>query len=342
MGIRDAEERAGSSAQLSGLDCRVARVARKREFAFMIIDPMWLDGNSELDSDSNGALSSNLGAKESTGEQSLTEKSDVLEEMFPHIQRVFYRKAPLKQVTCQVRFPTILRIDTLPSEFQEKIRQQFPLLEQGTKLLGPQQLPVPIMQAIQLQMGVPSWRFLTEDRLSTISLSNSTLVLSTTSYTKWEDFMNKWRPVYGALVECYLPSYLTSVSLRYQDFINRQQLGLNGIPWSELIRNDLLGEAAIQIFEKYIEGLARVIRVRVPPHDDLVVLQHGIAARQPDVNTLGYTIDLDFGNTSKTEVNDAEFKLNRLHRNVGNAFRWCITDKLHKALDPVEFDDATN
>jgi len=53
--------------------------------------------------------------------------------LFPESERVIYEKAPLVQVICQLRFPQILRIESqLPVEFQERIRDAFPILEKTT------------------------------------------------------------------------------------------------------------------------------------------------------------------------------------------------------------------
>ena len=70
-------------------------------------------------------------------------------DLFPPAPRVFYRKAPLVQVTCQLRFQPILRITAPPADFQERIRRQFPLLERVPSVDLPIQLPPGVMDAIQ-------------------------------------------------------------------------------------------------------------------------------------------------------------------------------------------------
>lgn len=43
--------------------------------------------------------------------------------LFPPTQRVIYHKNPLVEVVCQLRFPTILKIDAeIPVAFQEAVR----------------------------------------------------------------------------------------------------------------------------------------------------------------------------------------------------------------------------
>ena len=46
---------------------------------------------------------------------------------FPKSKRVSYKKSPLQEVICQVRFPPILSIDVdVPALFQDTIRKDYP------------------------------------------------------------------------------------------------------------------------------------------------------------------------------------------------------------------------
>lgn len=54
---------------------------------------------------------------------------------FPEVKRVIYKKNPLHQVICQLRFPPILKVDAeIPSIFQEKIRGEFPNFKETTEV----------------------------------------------------------------------------------------------------------------------------------------------------------------------------------------------------------------
>lgn len=51
-------------------------------------------------------------------------------DLFPVAPRVVYDKSPLVEVVCQLRFPTVLRIEAeVPSAFQEAVRSRFPLFD---------------------------------------------------------------------------------------------------------------------------------------------------------------------------------------------------------------------
>ena len=261
-------------------------------------------------------------------------------DLFPPAPRVFYRKAPLVQVTCQVRFPALLKLEEgLPATFQERIRHGLPLMERpATPIPLPPQLPPEVAEAIRAQAGLAAWRFLTEDRKTTLGLAPDSLTLSTTAYHSWPTFLAQWRPAFSALVDIYAPSYFSRAGLRYQDLIVRENLGLELTPWSELIRKELLGEAAIPEIEQCVQDAFRLLRLRLPNDQGMMVIQHG-TGQQIGGNGLGYLIDLDFATSTKTEVNDAESALSDLHANVWRAFRWCITQRLHNALGPSESPD---
>jgi len=259
----------------------------------------------------------------------------VTEDIFPAAPRVFYRKAPLVQVTSQLRFPPILKIGRdAPVEFQEKVRSGLPLLERPMSFPLTPQLPPQIAEAMMAQTGIMGWRFSNEARDTIVALSQDALTLTTTKYHSWGEFVARLNPALLAFSEIYSPAFYGQVSLRYQDFIIRESVGLASVPWSRLLRPEILGEAANPNFEDRVEALSRVIKLRLPGNT-LLSLQHGLG-KKADTGESGYLIDLDFATTNKIEVNDVRAALTGLHQYVWRAFRWCISETLHDALEPAQ------
>jgi uncharacterized protein (TIGR04255 family) len=62
-------------------------------------------------------------------------------------------------------------------------------------------------------------------------------------------------------------------------------------------------------------------------------VRHGLARRQ-NLDELSYLIDADFFSEEPTEVGDALGKLDLFNRESGRLFRWCITEDLHRAMEP--------
>jgi len=197
------------------------------------------------------------------------------------------------------------------------------------------------MQAIMAQIGLPGWRFLTDDKKSTIALSTDTLILTTSDYVRWERFLDDLRPALSGLQTIYSPGYFSRVSLRYQDFIERENLGLDGVAWSKLLKPEVLGEAAVPEIEPYVQQATRLLSLKIPDDGGDIVLQHSLGRPAGNVQgPIGYIIDLDFATATKTEVGYVEDALNKLHSHVRDAFRWCISDRLHAALGPDPISDT--
>jgi uncharacterized protein (TIGR04255 family) len=74
---------------------------------------------------------------------------------FPKSQRVIYRRNPLEQVICQLKFPIILRIENeLPAEFQERIRDRYPILTEPQMLTSGPEFPEEVMKLVGSLMPV--------------------------------------------------------------------------------------------------------------------------------------------------------------------------------------------
>jgi uncharacterized protein (TIGR04255 family) len=262
----------------------------------------------------------------------------MVEELFPPSPRVIYTRAPLIEVICQLRFPPLLSIESKPPvDFQERIRDHFPLLEKASSL--PAGLPMEVAQVVQ-GTGRSNYQFLTEDRSTVVTLSSDSIALSTTRYTRWEDFRGQLRAPLAALREIYKPSFFSRIGLRYRNAIDRVQLGLRNIPWSELLRKEILGELAVPQFEASLEQVAnRTLRLRIPDGSGSVMMRHGLGTVQGR-SEISYVVDLDFFVERKAEVADAERTLDHFNGMAGCAFRWCITDTLRNALVPNELPAA--
>jgi uncharacterized protein (TIGR04255 family) len=257
--------------------------------------------------------------------------------LFPEFERVIYEKNPLAEVICQVRFPRILRIDTeLPTLFQDRVRPTYPHFDQSPVVeLGP--LPPELSRLAGLGkvlgVGQQKYEFASTDRTSRVSLTSQFLAFSTSVYRRWEDFKGQLVGPLNALIECYNPAFFTRIGLRYQDVIRRSCLGLNEVGWHDLLQDHVLGELAKPGFEKAALHVARDLLLQLDDLGDRVRVQHGFARTGEDPETC-YLIDGDFYFETQTERDDATTVLDRLNKESGRLFRWCIKDRLHAAMDP--------
>jgi uncharacterized protein (TIGR04255 family) len=253
-------------------------------------------------------------------------------QVFPEVERVVYRLAPLAEVICQVRFPSDLRIGAEPpATFQQRIRQVFPVLTRQHVVHG---LPDALAKAVEslIPPTGTTWQFATEDGAQLLQLTQETLTLVSRAYVRWEDFRAAYQAPLQALVDLYKPSFFTRIGLRYRDLIHRSKLGLEGVKWSDLLTPPVLGELMDETIEAIATEAHRNLVLSLPERGAKVHLQHGFAEIE-NTQERGYLIDCDFF-VGRSEVSDGVATLEYLHQHAFRYFRWCITDRLHAALEP--------
>lgn len=257
--------------------------------------------------------------------------------LFPDSARVIYRRAPLRTVICQLRFPPILRIEaTPPADFQDRIRAKFPLL-QKVNIAGLEQVPEEVAQALGLGQAKATYQFKTDDQAFTVSLDPGSLSLTTSKYTRWEEFRNLFEAPISALIDVYKPAFFNRIGLRYTNVILRSEANLVDQPWTAILSPQIAGELNVRNWERCVRDIKRVTRL-IDPDGDGVLFQQGFS-RVNKGSEEGYLLDFDLYRDGRTNIADALARLDAYHRRAGRAFRWCISDLLHRALEPTELGD---
>ncbi len=256
----------------------------------------------------------------------------------PKTERVIYGKNPLKEVICQLRFPVILRIGVEdPVSFQEQIRQFFPIFSEKPVVRHPanQQLPEQVTKLFGELPGFPTGRefkFGTRDGIWETTLTREFLALTTSRYVRWEEFRSKLEISLTALLEEYSPSFFSRIGLRYRNLICPAELGLNGQHFSSLLRKEIVGELDSDLRDD-LEHVAHTIVIRLT-NGGTARIRHGLQT-ESDADKDCYVIDADYYSERKTETKDAIQGLDSFNNVSGSFFRWCVDEKLHRALGPV-------
>lgn len=261
--------------------------------------------------------------------------------LFPEIQRVIYKKNPLDQVICQVRFPSILKIDAeIPADFQDRIRGEFPNFSEKSelKLEVPragkgQEVPLELLRGAQQSLSTKNYEFISEDNLWRINLTRTFLALTSNKYERWEDFKGKLLAPLNALIEIYAPIHFSRIGLRYIDVIKRSGLGLIDSSWGDLIQPYILGILDSPTVSKHVQSFENRYEISLSEHKDLVTLSTKFVVHVGDGETC-YMIDADFSNAGKVPVEGAIEKLDYFNKHASRLLRWCITDRLHQAMEP--------
>lgn len=257
---------------------------------------------------------------------------------FKKAPRVIYNKSPLNEVVCQLRFRPILKIDTTPpSEFQEMIGDVFPVLTgENQQFFTPSELVSNPIQGQEGQ-GVPggkrNYKFSSEDGVWVVNLTSSFIALTCTKYDRWENFREKCSFVFEAFYAIYKPANFTRIGLRYINVIRRSILGLENEKWSGLIMPYISGIAGTEIEPERIIGSFSSTEVIFIEAHCIVRINSGLADITPE-NEKAFIIDCDYFVEGKWELNAIFNKLDTFNRTGRDLFRWCITEKLHQAMEP--------
>lgn len=257
----------------------------------------------------------------------------------PESPRVIYAKNPLVEVICQLRFPPILAIPAQePVAFQDKVRGAgYPLYNTDEAVA---EVPAPVSELaaklrIEVHQEKPTHRFIAEDSSRLIALATDFVAVTERRYQEWKDFREQIQLAEGALEEFYRPAFYSRIGLRYQNRIDRSSLGLHDQPWNALVNPGLVGvlaDAAVSDEVKGIQG--NVLMPITEVEGGLLQVRHGLI--KPPDQAPAYGIDADFYVEERRALQDVSGILDRFNRLAGHLFRWAITDRLHKALEPTE------
>lgn len=260
--------------------------------------------------------------------------------LFPEVKRVIYKKNPLDRVICQLRFPPILRIDAEPPvEFQDHVRKEFPYYSQKNELaMGipsrvREQIPHELLSEVLRTADTKNHEFSSEDRQWKINLTRTFIALSTDRYEVWEDFKKKLEIPLTALINVYSPAHFSRIGLRYRNVIQQSKLGLDNVSWTELLQPQLLGVLANSEIGKSVRNLESVYEISLPDGESAVRLSTQLT-RDRNRGEVCYVIDSDFFKARKTPTDDVIGKLNDFNKHASRLFQWCITERLHKSMEP--------
>ncbi len=260
---------------------------------------------------------------------------------FPEADRYLYDSNPLVEVVCQMKFSRLLRIEQDPAAFQERVLEEYPQLSETSQLAA--KLPPPDGQ-VRVDLGAllatmqasrrRAYDFTSTDGAWKVGLSDEFVALSTTRYTRWEEFRARLERILTALSDAYKINTFTRVGLRYKDVVCRSKLGLRDEAWTALLRAHLLGELVDPALEKDALHAARELILTLDFDDARVRLVHGFVLMQETEDEISYLIDADFYRETPTERKDARAILDRFNREAGRLFQWSIQKRLHEAMGP--------
>lgn len=253
-------------------------------------------------------------------------------------KRVIYGKNPLVEVILQVKFPTILSINSNePAAFQDAIRQEYPIYQLAIE--NQQAISVPVggtaffPQIIQQQQQ-KNHQFISADGEYKVNLTSGYISLSTLNYSRWEVMLSHFENPFKKFLELYYPPFLERVGLRYIDAFSREELGLNDKEWRDLIQPAWLG-AIPTVEEKRVFSGGIDIEYLLDNDVSRVKVHAGLGNINGKPEQV-YIIDSDFIHIDNVKTGDFFRIVEYLHDNSGRFIRSTITETLHLAMIPGE------
>ncbi len=261
--------------------------------------------------------------------------------MFSDKERCQYRCNQLADVICQLRFPEILTINANPpAVFQEEIRGDFPRYSARPEASAPRLTGAPGNLQVENKPATINYQFASADGCWRINLTSSFISLACNRYTNWETFAKKLDAPLAAFIKIYKPAYFERIGLRYLNFFSRQELNLEGTPFSELFQPCYLGVLAEEdLFEQSASrsSVDAEISIKGGCHAKIHA-GPGIVKRNGQTDKeVKFIFDQDLYMTGNVPVNYSAGALQTLHAQAYPIFRGAITDLLHNALEPDAF-----
>lgn len=252
-------------------------------------------------------------------------------------KRVIYERNPIIEVILQIKFPTILSINAKePVEFQDAVRQEFPIYQLAIEneqeivlsVSANEALPPSIVQKQQHK----NHNFISEDGKYKINLTSGFISLSTIDYTCWENMLKRFKIPFNKLLEIYRPTFFERIGLRYIDAFSRNKLDIANKKWSDLIQLTWLGAMATVGEQRIISNWTDV-EYFLENGISRAKIHAGLGNLSNDPEQM-FIIDSDFVHDKNVKPEEFADIVNYLHDNAGHFIRTSITDTLHQAMIP--------
>lgn len=263
--------------------------------------------------------------------------------LFSNQPRCHYNRAPVHEVICQLRFPTILSINqTEPADFQEAIRAEFPQYARRQEVAAPRISglggPTP---KVEQQPPVTNYNFLSADGQWKLNLTQGFIALSTLHYSGWETFARQLDKPLATFIKLYQPAYFERVGLRYVNIFSRVKLGLEGVGWPELLspaytgpmgEDDVQEDHFLNCACDFTLKLDSSCRVKLRAAPGRIKSNTPGAVQDPE---LKFILDMDLSMGGNVPCTLSAGALETLHGHATRIFEGAITERLRQALDPA-------
>ncbi len=253
---------------------------------------------------------------------------------FPHVDEVRLGRPPLKEVICQVRYPTVLRISgERPAAVQEAIAERFPELKVESNV------------RVDLEAGegpgrigteTQTYRFSSADASRTLTLTPDFYALSTSAYRRWTDFADDLEYVQEGILSQYKIAHAKRIGLRYINHIDASfTKSQDPSDICELVKENLVPLVGEGVVTSPKLGYSRYEARLSEESMDNLTFQYGIVPQVPDGSPV-FLLDFDAYAVGSIPLDEVTACCARFHQRIYEAFRWCIRGGQLGAFQPQE------
>lgn len=244
---------------------------------------------------------------------------------FPRQDEIRLQHPPLAEVICQIRFPPILRIgQEQPAELQELVRGEFPNLEVDQGML----LRVPVTGGAPSAERAPTtYRFLTADRGTLISLAQDFYSLSTTSYQHWESFVRYLAMANESVSRVYEPAHATRVGLRYINRLTAENTQSETV--AEMLQKLRPELTTLLLTDTWADPKEMRMRLLLPSDEAQLTLQTRFGEEE---GVAFFGLDFDFFEEGEIPLDSIVERCTQYQQLIYDAFRWSVPDDTLQAF----------
>ena len=215
------------------------------------------------------------------------------------MKRYFYRKNTLADVICQLRYPELPSIDDGIMGFKEALSQEYQYsMALENVVLYENEAGAPAVKPKIITVN--NYRFETAGQRYIVNLTKEFYALSTSRYSRWEDFLAQLESFKATFEKFYLPGKYVRIGLRYVNVISKKELGIpQETSWEELICPTMLGlytrQSEVQSMDnnfsfRYDDQNEATVRISTPMGKnglgDMLVIDSDFFRMLPDKATL--------------------------------------------------------
>lgn len=242
---------------------------------------------------------------------------------------VLLARSPLTRVLAQVRFSSVLKIDSKEgvAPFQEELRAKYPLLEQ---LVAHQfQVDITLGGSKFKPIANNVWRFSSAERGLALSLTSDTLTLEARDYPGRATFLERWTDVLACAERVFAPGLALRTGARYLNRLTGETL--ERLP--DWVHPNLIGVAQPDLREHVTQAVSEAT---LKVEEGNLLLRWGVIPANATIDPAllesspmwSWILDIDVSSNQQRRFNAAELaaEYNRLMERAYAVFRWVVTD----------------